>query len=419
MAGNLAVWLTMLAVTGFTWQWLLDHYRPRLRWSLRSMLAAIAIGAAICAWFAVLRDRATEQDALLESFVNRRCVYFERWGPKWLDLFGADRYRRRIVAAEVDTFQQNDEFFERLARLRSVKLLDINPLNIDEPIVFTDRMAASLGEMRQLRVLVVDCSGDKRSETKTAIRECLMAIGKLDKLERLNLTMWEEDIHELARLAGLANLKTLSLEVFNDDSDETKRAEVARTLPRLPPLPCLESLDLEWEIGDEVLGRLAGLPRLRSLNLSITSVTDVGLAKLVPLDSLEELAISKDVATATAFKSLAALKNLRAIHIGGLAGTRIESVEDELARRAEFVFGDADNVEQLRSAALVLDDGHELPVLSAELNDLEISLAELRRSHPRIVIDADYGGFMERIDRLQPRWHNGSAIDSDMRRLLN
>ena len=420
LTGNLTVWLATLATAGLAWQWVLHRYRPRLRWSLRTMLAVVAGAAALCAWCVVERDRANEQDALLESSALTSDVYFERWGPKWLDLVGADRFRRRIVAAEFDTSEENDTFFERLTKLGSVRLLDVNPWSYGDSFVFTPRMAVSLGEMRQLRVLAVNCWGKNRNETKAGVRECLAAIGKLTQLERLRLEMREEDAHELACLGGLTNLKTLSLKIDSfHDAESFKRMNHSEVLEYLPPLPRLEALDLDgWRIGGEHLNRLDNLPKLKSLNLSATMASGTDLAKLGSLDSLEELGISESLATATAFESLAALKHLRAIHIELPTDERVQPVGERLILRAMFLFDDAAEVQPLHPATLPLDDGHELPVLSEELDGLNRALATLRRSHPGIVIDADYESFLQRVDRLQPDWVDDLATDKDMRRLL-
>jgi hypothetical protein len=48
LAGNVAMWLTILAVPAALCEWLLRRYRPRLRWSVRSMLIAIGLVAAGC-----------------------------------------------------------------------------------------------------------------------------------------------------------------------------------------------------------------------------------------------------------------------------------------------------------------------------------------------------------------------------------
>jgi len=428
LVGNLVIWIAMLAAAGLAWEWLLRIFRPRLRWSLRTMLAGVAGAAMLCAWCVATRDRAEEQDAVLASVslsghIKDENVYFDRWGPKWLDLVGADRFRRRIVGACVHQWKINDELFERIARLPDLQFLDITPNLFRSSFLFTPGMAAALGDMRQLRMLNVNCRGDNSPESRNATHECLAAIGKLTQLKRLRVTIWEENSDDLAYLADLTKLKSLTLEIFpfsaDDDTNEGGSDGEAYTLAQLPVLPRLEFLDLqEWEVGDQELGRLTSFPRLKSLDLSYTSVSDVGLAKLAPLESLEELAIDEDLATAAGFEALIGIKSLRAVHIVGPASHLSGMTNEERSkRRAEFVIANPTDVD-LRPATLVLDDGHELAVLSFELDDLRRALHALRQSHPRIVIDADYREFVAKSD-LRPPWGNGSLIDPFMRQLLS
>lgn len=67
------------------------------------MLAMVATFAALCAWCVALRERANLQDPIIveaESMCDRPQLHFKRWGPRWLDLVGAERYRRCIVGSE-------------------------------------------------------------------------------------------------------------------------------------------------------------------------------------------------------------------------------------------------------------------------------------------------------------------------------
>ncbi|HVC95414.1 MAG TPA: hypothetical protein VND64_17085 [Pirellulales bacterium] len=135
--------------------------------------------------------------------------------------------------------------------------------------------------------------------------------------------------------------------------------------------------------------------------LGYNSVSDAGLAKLAPSDSLEELEIDEYAATAAGFVALVALKPLRAVHIFGLAppGNQIVTKEN-LMRRVE------------------IDDGRELAVPLFDLDDVHRALHALRQSHPGIVIDSCGAEFWKRF-AFEPRWINDSRIDSDIRRLLS
>jgi hypothetical protein len=447
LAGNLVIWLLLLAVTTLALKCLFRRNRLRLHFSLRTMLVGVALVAMVCAWCAFLRSRALEQDAVIARLGGERAVYFKRWGPKWLDVVGADRFRRRIVGARVDAVTVMDGVFEQLARLPGLCFLDINPYLYNEPFVFTPGMAAALSEMRQLRMLNVNCTGDDLAESRAATHECLVSIGQLTQLERLRVSMWDKSSVDLMFLANLTRLKTFTLAIrpfdgpadedseesesdgeprvrmhldrTEKDADENESDGEPRTLAHFPVLPQLEVLDLhEWELGDHDLGRLAGFQRLKSLDLSYTSINDAGLTKLAQLESLEELAIDEYMATAAGFESLLALKRLRAVHISGPASNRTDEIKEEkLIRRAESITGHSANAETLRPTMLALDDARELVVLSSEFDGLRRALRALRQSNPGLVIDARYREFAEK-GNLEPPWTNRSRIHSFMRRLL-
>lgn len=434
LAGNLAIWAVVLATSGAVCEWLMRRCRPRLRWNLQTMFVWVALVAVLFAWCASTRRLADEQDAVLVLIGGDSHVYFDRWGPKWLDLVGADRFRRRIICARVDQQDMNDEIFERLARLPSLYLLDINPFHYEEPFVFTCGMGAALGDMRQLRILNVECTGNNQDELRTVTHECLAAVGRLTQLERLRVAVCEECSDELANLADLTKLKSLAIDICpfadlgDEDSEEVEadrdpnalvhfdRADrdledsedndEPRTLAHLPVLTRLEALELhEWELGDQYLGRLARCQRLKSIDLSHTTVSSAGLAKLAPLDSLEELAIHEDTVTAAAFEAMLALSQLRIVHICGPRGNQTDAAKLEKSRRrAAILTGDPANAETMRPATLTLDDGHDLVVLSNEIGGLRRALETLRRSHPGIVIAADCALFQKQRD-LRPPWH--------------
>jgi hypothetical protein len=417
--GNLLAWLLLLAVTWLAWQWLAGRYQPRLRWNLKTMLAVVGVAAVICAWLAGARSRAEKQDALIEFlggekfFVDEQPQFYDvdRWGPRWLDLLGADRFRRSIVAANVEAGDDDiEELLERLAQLPDLRCLDISSaFTIPSRPRFTRRMGETLGGMRQLRMLNVECENAYGYILTDEVHECIAAVGKLAQLERLGIHLWEENIDDLANLNKLTNLSSLELSIIpfadwedsytyggadtSEEADERENNVEPRTLVRLPPLPRLEVLTLhEWELGDENLDRLAGFPRLKSLDLSWTTVTAAGLAKLALLESLKELAINEDVATAAGIQALTALKRLKAVHIAVAGDAQAHDAKmEKIKRRAEIAGVALD--ESVRPAALALDDGSKLVVLPGELEGLRRALAALRQSHPGIVIDAAYEEF--------------------------
>lgn len=388
LAWNFAIWFVLLAAPGAGCEWLLRRYRPRFRWSLRTMLAGVCLSAALCGWFAAARNRANLQDAVIE---NKNHVWVERWGPKWLELVGADRYRRKLFGAKLDLtlgltdelkvdeedFQRKEELLKLLARLRDLQYLFIE---VDD---HSPGLVDALSSLRQLRVLSIHRDdglcyyyGQRFSqEDKRMSHECLAAIGAMHELEYLSLRGMPTASESLACLAGLTNLKSLDLQVNHDADGEASDAPL---LSRLPALPCLEAVDLESSyVGDRGLRYLSVLPRLKTLNLNWTSVIeydladlprlkfDAGLADLARLELLEEAAVMGDMSSATGLESLLILKHLKKLHVGG----------PYIARHP--------------TAELTLDDGEKEYVLQVEADRCRRALDALRQANPGIVIDGN------------------------------
>lgn len=105
-----------------------------------------------------------------------------------------------------------------------------------------------------------------------ATDELMAGVGRLKRLEELNLSHTDVDDAGLAHVAGLTRLKRLCV------------ASTRVTSAGLVPLKCLktlESLDLsDTEVGDAGIEYLTGLRELRELFMYRTFVTAEGLRKL-------------------------------------------------------------------------------------------------------------------------------------------
>jgi hypothetical protein len=388
LAGNLAIWLVMLAVAGSTCEWLVRRYRPRLRWSLRTMLAAMGVLAVFCAWGAALRDRANFQDRLIAEIEAEEYghVYLERWGPQWLDLVGADRFRRRIIGAKLS--HDGDDLFRRLARLPDLQYLDLSA----RP---TPGMAAALGEMPRLRNLRINYgrSFPFDPDDDHDSLECMAAIGRLTRLEMLSLEGSIVTSDGLAHLAGLTNLKLLSLHHDNYDMWDPKRGTrlgKPGLLAHLPALPRLEALGVRnASVVDGDLRQLAVLPRLKALDLSDLLVTGAGLAELASLESLEDVTINMESTSPAGLESLLALKRLKTLYIGSY-----------------LLWRGHDSM-----TALALDNGSQAGVRKSEVDDYRRVLEALRRSMPGIVIGDSCGSFEYREDWCGSWVHYPPPVD--------
>lgn len=320
LIANLAIWLVMLVALAGACEWLLRRFRPRLRWSLRTMLAAVGLAAMFCSWFAAARNHANLQDRLIAAFKmsDRRGFLVERWGPKWLDLVGADRYRRHIVFAELKVDHESVEPLRQLGGLPKLRFLSVEYLTP----ALDDAMADALNGKSELRTLYIRQwvqldDGDARLS-----EQCLAAIGKLTRLEYLDLYNRTIGPDRLAFLAGLTNLKSLGLWNLNDDDAGSSR----ECLAAIAKLPRLEDLRLEMTIDGEGLAYLARLKSLKSLRLArptndCEQISHQCLAAIGKLTQLEYLALRDMTIGGESLACLAGLSNLKSLSITQSADT--------------------------------------------------------------------------------------------------
>lgn len=355
LLGNLMMWLAILAAPTAICEWLLRRFRPRLRWSLRTMLATIGLVAVLCGWLAAARKRAETQEALIAAIAqNHGNVWVERAGPKWLDLVGGGRYRQYITGVRFGydaEWLERGGVFKRLGQSPNLRYLEAKCL--------TPGLVDALQSTRRIRSLSIEWLnqlGD--NEDQSVWHDCLAAIGQMTQLEHLRLYADQEFIanQSLANLAGLANLRSFGFNAaYTDESS---------LLEHLPPLPNLEVIDLTGsQIGNHDLRHLAALPHLKSIILTDTNVTGTGLADLGASESLEELCIGADAVSAAGLESLFAIKHLKKLHIVGVPFLRLFRAE------------------------LALDHGHTTFVPRGDLEGCQQALEELRRSRPGFVVD--------------------------------
>jgi len=422
LAVNVALWIMILFAPGAGWEWLLRRHRPSFRWSLKAQLAAVALAAAVCAWFASARRRADIQDAVIAELDGAardalpdpmyHTVSVERWGPKWLDLVGADRYRRRVVAVNLSSSMTfwprrpaDEQLLARVARLPDLRCLSFEVDHVSsamskalndmrrlqrltimrkasdgEPPPIANALLPPIGKMTLLCELELRAVAlDEKSVAGLASLKSLSvagpfadqdgaarlwdtslgAVGKCGQLEHLSL--WHVRIHgeSLASLRGLKNLRTLSLWL---------QGEVNPFLRHLPLLARLESLTLAGEdFGDDDIEFLSRLACLKSLRLENTSVTPAGLKKLTSLDSLEEITLDGSYQPrcrlSAALDSLQGIRSLARLHLGYISG----------------------------EAELALDDGAFVTVPRDDVDAARRSLSALREARLGIVVDcAEY-----------------------------
>ena len=406
LAGNAIAWLLLLAAPAGVCEWLLRRYRPRLRFSLRTLLAATGLAAALCGWFVAARNRANVQDPLiaaLEAHSGRVC--FTTSGPTWLEKVGADRFCRKIAGVELLIDADDGEDRRLLGELKQLPGLRYLALETNR---LSPEIADGLKSLTELETLRIDL-GDFTSEMDQALGG---ALGGLLRLRALRIgegsygsfAVDAPPSRAFAALAGLPRLEHLRVEGWSISSEDltmlkaTKlksltlasvhRSSAQDLLSRLPALAHLESLDLQSsEVFDEDLRRLAVLPRLKSLGLMDTNVTGAGLAELAPVVTLEELVVDGDAISRSGVEALLKLENLKRLHVEGFDEAWLESPE------------------ALRNGLLELS--RESP---DEIDGCLRAIAELRRTKPELVIDGNTNALDWPAKRMPP---NGEAVTDD------
>ncbi|HEX7377134.1 MAG TPA: hypothetical protein VF278_08475 [Pirellulales bacterium] len=413
LAANVGLWLAMLTAATVATEWLLRRYRPRLQWRLRSMLFVTALTSAFLAWFVAVAERASVEDNIFSRRTHGTLVgpMEFRWGPKWLTLVGADRYRRWTSFATLKLKAGEDADLVRLALVKRLPKLRHLTVNVDH---LTPDIANALSELRHLQGLAIlerdeSCETDYRSwpaalsaigkmtwleflhmeepahrgsqlahlSTVTGLKslritgaygydesglvadDCLKAVGTLGQLEYLGLENMAPSANGFTFLSGLTRLVFLNLSLVPPEG--------VSKLVGLPVLPHLEAVAVdESAFGDSDLRRLARLPCLKAIELYETQVTSEGLANFAGHCGIEELVLHNDLVSADSLAALSQFSHLQSLHLGR-------------------------NVERgnPRWARLTLDDGDEVKVLGQDIEQCLQALRALKDARPGIRIDGD------------------------------
>lgn len=354
LAGNTAIWLAMLGAVAIPIDWFFRRYRPRLRFSVRTMLAATAVIAILCAWGASIWKRARDQDELVASAVHFNSSFrVERWGPKWLGVVVPDRYRRKLVAASIniggwpeeeeevgpdasleemqdveasegqtadeasdpdDEFtpqgvdRRDEELLRRLARLPALRFLAI------QCGMLTPAMTDSLADMQQLRTLSVGMEFVGWPNWRADFGW----LGNLRQLERLSLEGIGSD--DLGRLTNLKRLNLLTLDLTDCEQD---KAEMDKRLTAIGKLTQLRRIRLTGFPGGRI-AHLNSLTNLKSLTIEFDSPGDgpqqiheffVAIGGLTQLEQLQ-LSLAKELQIHPQdVMCLGALKNLKSLRL--------------------------------------------------------------------------------------------------------
>lgn len=215
----------------------------------------------------------------------------------------------------------------------------------------------------------------------------MVHIGRLSRLQRLNLTAQVVTEARMVNLRGLAELSRLDLY-------SAKLCDAG--LAHLEGLTRLDSLDLcHTDVSDAGIANLKGLTRLTSLDLRLTRVTDSGLEYLKRFPSLSVLHLAS---TRVTDAGLAYLRGLGALRYLNLRDTEISD--------AGLVY--LESLSKLRELNV---DGTR--VTKKGMRSLQRALPFLKIYHPRA---RDYGpqtSCVTRLNSLNGRLTGSAAVNPD------
>lgn len=442
LAANLAIWLALLAAPGLVCESLLRRYRPRPRWSLRAMLTAIALVAVCCGWFSSAWRQANLQDAVVAQMpVNRfgeSRVYVNRWGPKWLNLVGADRFRRRIEDVSLSSSRAHSgdaaRHLARLAALHDLESLSLYADHVTPDLAgalggmtklrrlhlsvdrLTPCVAAALNELRQLRKLRIEQSDPETDEDAQRIaRDCFASIGQIADLEEIELSGVVVNGNCLRCLASLSKLKLFMLSMRSlpayqkpalqewmaalGELDQVERLELSCVRMNNESLQCLGGLanlralrlDVVYPHHGLLLSSFPLLSRLEALDIVRAQVSDEDISYLAVLPHLKSLWISERMPklTVAGLSRLAAIESLEEVGIEGdlVSPAGLKSLLAINCLKTLHL-GSSPFDPGKNSSVLPLDDGSELYV--DEVEGFRRALDALRQVNPQIVIDRNF-----------------------------
>lgn len=264
---NLATMLVLVAVVGGSAGWYIHGVRVQ-RQAVRALLDAGATVAYDWEW----DPDDAEFQGNGKELVGWRRIVAGRFGPDAV---------ASVVAVSFDLTRGNskgifgtaDEHIAAAGRLKSLRALQLwkSPA--------TEEGAAPIAGLRHLRILAIsDLSG------KSAPGGILSRFGEDSRLERLILFNVIIDDDDLSAISRLSRLETLRI------------------------------FEGHGEIGDAGMEKLAGLGRLKRLELPHTRITSGGLGSLARMKSLEFIAI--DSSSIDDLAPLLRLPKLRELYLG-------------------------------------------------------------------------------------------------------
>ena len=209
-------------------------------------------------------------------------------GPQWLRKILGPHWFDRIVEVRLNGYINRSErnrfavVAPTLANLPSLRSLSIwgGELSADEY-----RLLSKQTQLQSLRL----------RQQSEILPQHMAAIGHLASLRELDLPDVKTSPEALRELSKLPELEALDISCFYYD-------------------PNAGGMQTRYKLRDEAAEVIASFPKLRSLKLFQTEISDDGMAELCRISGLETLVVSSPTITSASFDHVAKLKSLT--HLG-------------------------------------------------------------------------------------------------------
>jgi hypothetical protein len=272
--------------------------RRWFRFSLRTFLIAVTLfSLALGFFFSSVQNERRAASAVAEA--NGRIVY--DWqilppgatpktpppkppGPQWLRKYLGPHWFDRIVDVHLNGYNNRNNrnrfaaIAPHLARLPSLRSMTLWGGEFDA------QDYRSLSELSQLESLLVRAQNE-------LLPQHAAAIARLPQLRKLHLSEIKTSPAALRELSKSPRLEELTVSCFWLD-------------------PNAGGTQIKHQLRDDAAQALAAFPKLKSLALFQTRITDQGMAELCRLSTLDRLVVGSPHVTSASFDHVVKLKRL-------------------------------------------------------------------------------------------------------------
>jgi hypothetical protein len=280
--------------------------KRRRRWLQFSLRTFLLLTTVLGVWLGLYIRSARRQQAAVEAIRAQGGVRYDYQDPS---LGGDWRKGSNVPAWLLDGL--GEDYFHNVTSL----LLQDSPLDI----------FAHLDAMPRLRFLQIVDTIDRTRAFHSQIypsEKDLRVLARLNSFERIQLQSFEgitdEGIEQLAQSRNLRIIFILNARLTD------------QSLTALTRLKRLEELGLTGDFTDNGLASLQKHARLKSLFLGSPSITDAGLIQIARLSSLQYLELHGCRVTNDGMNHLAGLRKLRSLDVYGTAVDDVSALQKAL-----------------------------------------------------------------------------------------